>query len=742
MKFKEHSSSAVKVGDIKSNAVSIDAANLDFIITILSSGLYSNPISSFIREIVSNAWDSHVEAGNTTQPVVLELGQNSEGQHFCKIQDFGVGLSPERFNKVYRNIGSSTKRGTNDQIGGFGIGRFSALSYSNVVRITSYHDGTEYLYLMNKENNKLSIDLLFSKPTTHANGVAVEIDIKKYDVDNFVLAIENQLAYFNNLVVIESIPNKPYLLEKRFNNFIIKDYKNFCCNTLNSVKPTILLGKVNYPIRFNDLKKKYLSNVINSYPIALKFNIGDIGVTPNREELLYTTESIKAIEDKLDASIAEIEGLFNAQNNKDHQDINKFFDNLLKVNTLVLAEDDTFCVNIRMIASSIRKFKGKQYSISKLSTAFTKIKAWRTKESYYTLSGNKTLNSNRGDHVHLFDLINKNNVYISDISKLKTHAKAYIRETYVEDSTFIKEVNKRELSKVLIAHAKDKIATYDYDFNCVKLVLHYLENKYDTYSTFDNSSVPNKFIEDRKARARANRSVTKKAENYWKQNVSLSVEKDFGANESNNYLLKDLNTEFKKLTVYSFKGDPRLENLNHSFRNVKFVGVAPTKIKLLKDLSNFVNVNDFMDKKYKAIRNLATVMYLDEKIPNLQALSRSLLLSSVSTKLYKELNILALFCRDNAKTHVSAINDEVYDYCLENNAFNEEILGVYKANEKEFKGLEVFTLIETLNIGGYSKESEKRKLTNLITDYVLSKRLFRPDLEAVKKLKKETILNK
>lgn len=112
----DSSTSSIEViGDIQEFKTGIDPKNIEFITTLLSSNLYSNPEQSFIREIVSNAWDSHMEAGTTNTPVIIKVDEHNNN---ITIRDYGTGLSPERFKEVYCNIGSSTKRDTNEYIGG------------------------------------------------------------------------------------------------------------------------------------------------------------------------------------------------------------------------------------------------------------------------------------------------------------------------------------------------------------------------------------------------------------------------------------------------------------------------------------------------------------------------------------------------------------------------------------------------------------------------------------------------
>lgn len=97
----------------------ISTSNVRVIMDLLSKGFYSNPIHSIVREYMSNAWDSHIEAGCPDEPIVVRFSR-IEDSYYIEFIDFGVGLSPERVKEVFTVYFESTKRDTNSQIGSFG----------------------------------------------------------------------------------------------------------------------------------------------------------------------------------------------------------------------------------------------------------------------------------------------------------------------------------------------------------------------------------------------------------------------------------------------------------------------------------------------------------------------------------------------------------------------------------------------------------------------------------------------
>lgn len=285
------------VGDIKEFKTSIDPRNLEFITTLLSSNLYSDPEQSFIREIVSNAWDSHVEAGTTDTPVIIRIKNDS-----ISIRDYGTGLSPERFQEIYCNIGSSTKRLSNNYIGGFGIGRFSAVACSNTVYITSYYEGTAYYYVMVKSNNTVTINLLMEKPTTEKNGVEVEIkNIGR--LEPYVKAL-SCITFFPNIYI------DPQYVGNKYNDVKIKKFKNFAVSS-DSLSQRFLLGNVLYPCDMNLLSSdsRNIINEISNTGIVIRFNIGELDITPNRESIIYNQKTINVINNRIKEAKDEMHGI-------------------------------------------------------------------------------------------------------------------------------------------------------------------------------------------------------------------------------------------------------------------------------------------------------------------------------------------------------------------------------------------------------------------------------------------------
>lgn len=285
-------------GNFNSVEASIDDSSMTFMFEMLSKSLYSKPIESIVRELTSNCFDSHKEA-NVDKAVVINYKSDEEGD-FISFQDFGVGLSPERIQSVYMKYFSSTKRGSNEQIGGFGLGSKTPLAYTDYFYINTNFDGIAYQYIFSKGESKPTLDLLDEKETIEGNGTEVKIYIKnRNDYHKFQNALLTELCYFDNVY---------------FNNWDIEnDYKIYETETFKyrnkaqySDELHLILGKVSYPVNWDELG---LDNRIK-IPIGVKFEIGEFQVTPNRESIRYTDESKLLIKQKINAALDELRELY------------------------------------------------------------------------------------------------------------------------------------------------------------------------------------------------------------------------------------------------------------------------------------------------------------------------------------------------------------------------------------------------------------------------------------------------
>lgn len=780
MKFDTQAGKNIEqVGDIQNNNVSIDVKNIDFIVTILSTSLYSNPIESFIRETVSNAWDSHVEAG-VDEPVILELGKDTEGNEFCRIQDFGVGLSPERFNDVYRNIGSSTKRSDNSQIGGFGIGRFSALAYSEMVNITTVYNGKKYLYLMYKDGNTVSIDMLHEQDTDERNGLEVKVPIKYGDFDNFTKAIKSQLVYFENLYVIDSSKaNIDNLLEgtdsieKEYNNFLIKKYNNFWVNSLDGKKQlNLVLGKVRYPIRLENLDKQY-PNKIREYPISLKFEIGDLEVTPNREEILYSTDNIKTIEGKLDLALEEIDDLIMQEKSKDYTKFSEYLDALENTQYLTLLKKDEKEVKLKLSDSKKNlTLNGKAFDGKNFLVIYKTMMGHNLINCQYSFRNGMIKYNNSSMSIKMI----KNQfdrVYLADLGNVKNITKRYIRETFEDGSYFAKVDNipLKDFIKKSMRHVKETSEQneqyynrgynrerFTYDHEAFKVICKHILKNVSKLQTFSDSKVPNKWIADTKAADKARRGTIKKQGFDWKQNINVHElrMKDYGGGvmtDSTPHQMEGLHKKFGKLCIYAEKGDEKLRTLYKYLKsNVmpKMVEVAPTKVKLLEKIENFVKIEDFMSTDYKLFRNIATVEYLKREMPFLQEVAKITNLSLVSERIATVIYELDEFMHkyeSAASRHADtkeekALINEIYEIAEDKGYFNEEIKSLFVKHKKELLNSQVFLEFvrsENQTLRHSTKIPENR--VNLVVDYILARKLIRPSVKSVYKMKKETIFN-
>lgn len=281
MKLQTNQNTIQRSSDFQSTNYKIEATAKAF--SILSDGLYSNKIKAVIRELSTNAYDSHVSAGCPDSPFRVQLPTKLEPVFV--VRDFGTGLSYDDCFNLYTTYFGSNKTDSNDAVGCLGLGSKSPFAYTDSFMVESFFNGTRYVFnsYMN-EGGAPEFALLHEEPTDEPNGMQISMNVESNDVWEF----ENEAtSVFQHFAVRPEI-NAEFEYKSEEVKFAGENWSVLRRRSGNHV----IMGQILYPIdemQFQNEETHDIWLALRQFGnLRLYMGIGDIDITPSREAISYT----------------------------------------------------------------------------------------------------------------------------------------------------------------------------------------------------------------------------------------------------------------------------------------------------------------------------------------------------------------------------------------------------------------------------------------------------------------------
>jgi hypothetical protein len=251
---------------------------------------YSNPEGAVARELATNAYDAHVEAGNSAP---IEVTLPTMFDPLFKVTDYGTGMSLEDFRNVYTQFGYSTKEHTNEQTGMLGLGSKAPLAYTDQFLISTVKDGFRTEGVVTRRPDwSIGMKITLHKYTGEPSGTVVTVPV--HNVEEFIQKANDMYVFWlPGRILVDGVEPEHNVGKKIAENFYYSNHYS---------RSYVVMGNV--PYRLNNPYELFKGSKIN--PINFVAYVGmDNGVdfTPAREDLEYTERT----KDRLRGIIKEFE---------------------------------------------------------------------------------------------------------------------------------------------------------------------------------------------------------------------------------------------------------------------------------------------------------------------------------------------------------------------------------------------------------------------------------------------------
>lgn len=330
MKIKEAGFESQVFGAEKEMDFSIDTES-SVIFDILRDKMYTNKIAAVCREVSSNSRDANTEAGRAEIPIEISIVEPFEldcvSDKSIVFGDRGNGITPDRMADVFVKYAASTKRSTNEQVGGFGLGAKTPFAYSDtftVITVCDVPTVTEiteegpvhtagkrmrFIYTaMIDDSQKGKMILFDSEESTEETGTKVVVPFNDNDRVDFEKEVHRATCLWKVKPKLKGFYGnhdeiKEVVTEDEFS--ILEDTYGFFYATFLAVIDGIpyKLDTGLFSDEFGDFLRHGLGE---SHPIMIPFKTGELGISANREGIHYTDETKEVISEKLRSIVAKM----------------------------------------------------------------------------------------------------------------------------------------------------------------------------------------------------------------------------------------------------------------------------------------------------------------------------------------------------------------------------------------------------------------------------------------------------
>lgn len=324
--FKEEALSVESSAGCQEMEFGIRSCDVGFIMQLLRNDMYKYPIDAICREIASNSRDANREVGEPDTPIGISIVKNPflESEYAISFSDIGPGISPDRMQNVFLNYGASTKRDTDEQTGGFGLGAKTPFAYTNTFCIETIYDCKKYIYVaMVKSGNKGRMYLMLEEECYDESGTTISVPIKEEDIDRFEHAAYRATFFwdtrptYSNFTSLREVNRYEKILSDDDFTIVAESRKNRSIEFVRNSKVAALLDGIPYEIDNPEVGLHSLNNALHglhssvSILVLCHVKVGEVTISPNRETLQYNGKTLEKIKSKLQtvSDVLKSEGL-------------------------------------------------------------------------------------------------------------------------------------------------------------------------------------------------------------------------------------------------------------------------------------------------------------------------------------------------------------------------------------------------------------------------------------------------